>query len=82
MPPEPLGRHFLFPFSASDGILRPPLPFWRAFLLNAKYPVIPTPSPPAQTGTETFPRHSRESGNLELGVGETVLSDKFPHRQN
>ncbi|EEZ75638.1 hypothetical protein NEILACOT_04337 [Neisseria lactamica ATCC 23970] len=56
--------------------------FGRRFLLNAKYPVIPTPSPPAQTGTETFPRHSRDSGNLELGVGETVLSDKFPHRQN
>ncbi|WP_304666797.1 hypothetical protein [Neisseria bergeri] len=30
MPPEPFGRHFLFPFAASDGILRPPLPLQTA----------------------------------------------------
>ncbi|HFC8551594.1 TPA: hypothetical protein ACFRHD_001576 [Neisseria lactamica] len=46
----------------------PPRRFSGRFLLNAKYPVIPAPSPPVQTGTKTFPRHSHESGNLERQI--------------
>ncbi|HHS0628510.1 TPA: hypothetical protein ACTCWG_001134 [Neisseria meningitidis] len=42
--------------------------FGGRFLLNTKYPVIPAPSPPVQTGTKTFPRHSHESGNLERKI--------------
>ncbi|WP_205929506.1 hypothetical protein, partial [Neisseria meningitidis] len=30
--------------------------------------------------TATFPRHSRESGNLGFRTGETFLPDKFPCR--
>ncbi|MCV6716074.1 hypothetical protein OIF95_03390 [Neisseria meningitidis] len=45
---------------------------------------FPTPPPPFQWAffiKRKISRHSHESGNQGLGVGETVLSDKFPHRQ-
>ncbi|WP_118792892.1 hypothetical protein [Neisseria bergeri] len=52
----------------------PPPPFQTAFLyriqiyIKYKNTVIPAPSPPVQTGTKTFPRHSRESGNPERKI--------------
>ncbi|HFC6747020.1 TPA: hypothetical protein ACFN7A_002002, partial [Neisseria meningitidis] len=45
---------------------------------------FPIPPPPFQWAffiKRKISRHSHESGNQGLGVGETVLSDKFPHRQ-
>ncbi|WP_124212588.1 hypothetical protein [Neisseria meningitidis] len=57
----------------------PPPPFQWAFFIKRKISrhsrptahfsaVIPAPSPPVQTGTKPFPRHSRESGNLERKI--------------
>ncbi|WP_301912587.1 hypothetical protein [Neisseria viridiae] len=57
MPSETLSDRFRRHFHT------PPCRFSGRFLLNAKYPVIPAPSPPVQTGMKTCPRHSRESGN-------------------
>ncbi|HGF8836592.1 TPA: hypothetical protein ACJCQW_002122, partial [Neisseria meningitidis] len=79
--------------TASDGISTPhPRRFSGRFLLNAKYPVIPAPQP---TFPPSFPHHPHrfkparklfrviptKVGIQNVKSKETVLSNKFPHRQ-